>query len=269
MRYTVNKISEQSGLSRQTIREYADAGILSCTVDEKNNYRYFDADAVNRMNAVRRLSLMGFSREEVCELVGAMPVAGFEEAVGRRLLAVREEARRYGEIAELLTELREGSALVRSLGPEDMVLRDVGPLYCLDYRRNEELLLDGKEGARLLNAWMEQAMYTKNYSPCPHILEERQMEEHIIGLVVEASYAGHFPLEAPVFRRERAQCACFSFEHDDEMHPKPRSAAFYREKMAAAGLKPAGEAFIIGYLPLGENGKKKFITLLHIPVERV
>lgn len=267
MRYTVNTISKQSGLSSQTIRSYADDGMLSCTVNTENNYRYFDADAVNRVSATRRLSLLGFSYGQVRDLVAALPPEEFDSVIDSQIADHERALLRHTEILSLLKQLKEGSGEARSLPENGFVLRETGPFYCLDYRKNHELLLSGEKEQQLLNAWMDLALYTRNYTPCPGLLSGKGMRDHVIGLIIDARYGAYFPLEPPVKKIDCTRCACFSFRHDDAMHPQPQPAEFYLEQLSAAGLEPAGEAFIIGYVPVRMENKKRFITTLHIPVK--
>lgn len=267
MRYTVDKISRHSGLSPQTIRNYADAGMLSYTVDEKNRYRYFDADAVNRASAVRRLKMMDFPMEDVRLLIKGQTPEQFDRLMDEQIARNEREITRRLEVLEILRENRDGLRRALQLG-EGMLIEEAGPYYCLDYRRGNELLLTGSENLNLLNAWMDQALYTRNYTPLPTILDEQRSPEHVVGLLIDARHAAHVPIEGPVYRRERSLCAIFALHHDERMTPLPKEAGFYRKKLDAAGVEACAEAFLIGSIPVCIDGRKRFVTTLYIPVRR-
>ena len=71
---TVSLLSRLSGLSPQTIRNYADLGLIEVQEDVSNGYRYFSASSINQTYAVRRLSELGFlpGSEIACLLVSPL-----------------------------------------------------------------------------------------------------------------------------------------------------------------------------------------------------
>ncbi|MDO4549242.1 MAG: MerR family transcriptional regulator, partial [Clostridia bacterium] len=102
MNYKIGTISRQSGLAVQTIREYADRGLLEMDKDDKSNYRYFDANAVNKTSAIRRLRMMGFTLDEVSDILSNATHERYHQFVGDLIERTRRRIESLEEIRGLL-----------------------------------------------------------------------------------------------------------------------------------------------------------------------
>lgn len=119
----------------------------------------------------------------------------------------------------------------------------------------------------LLTQWMDQALYTRNYSPMPMAALEGAQVDHVIGLAIPEKYASHVPLTQPVYRRPPQRCALFCIRHDDGPALLGEGAQKVRRYMAENKLTVCGQPYFIGELPVFEAGEKVFYGWLFIPVE--
>ena len=58
-----------TNVSTKAIRIYEAKGLLASYRDETNNYRYFDEDAIVRMQKIEVLKYLGFSLEDIGKIV--------------------------------------------------------------------------------------------------------------------------------------------------------------------------------------------------------
>ena len=66
---TVNKLARQSGVNPQTVRYYEREGVLPRAPRTPGGYRSFPPDCVARVRFVKRAQELGFSLDEVKELL--------------------------------------------------------------------------------------------------------------------------------------------------------------------------------------------------------
>lgn len=267
MKYTVKRISEQSGLAMQTIREYADRGMIGVNVDEQNRYRYFEANALNQTGAARRLRMMGFSLDETEEILVSASCRRYEEMLDELIVRQQEILEYQTHVTQMLKHHKHITKTI-ARKDRDGWLEDVPAMYCLDYRKNHTLMCDDEASRQLLNQWMAQAVFTRNYSPYPVCLLEGGAADHVIGLIIPETYAKYVPKDAPVYRREGGLHACFCIRHDDHMHILPDGPEYIVSYLRSSGLIITGEPYFIGQIPLFENGEKVFYATLYIPVKK-
>lgn len=66
----IGEIADYFGVSRKTIRLYEKKGIIKpVEVDAQNGYRYYSTEQIQQMNAVLELKAMGFSLDEIKDIV--------------------------------------------------------------------------------------------------------------------------------------------------------------------------------------------------------
>ena len=267
MKYTVKSISEHSGLAMQTIREYADRGMIGVNVDGQNRYRYFEANALNQTGAARRLRMMGFSLDETEEILVSVSCERYEEMLDALIERQQALLTYQAELVDLLRGHRHAAELTRRQTCEGW-LEDVPAMYCFDYRKNHTLMCDDEPSRQLLNQWMAQAAFTRNYSPYPEALFEGGAADHVIGLIIPEKYAKYVPLESPVYRRKGGLHACFVIRHDDRMNILPDGPAPVLRFLEENALEVCAQPYFIGNVPFAENGGKQFYATLYIPVKK-
>lgn len=66
---TVGKLARQSGVAIETLRYYERRGLLPEAERTAAGYRLFRADTVRRLRFIRRAQTLGFSLDEIAELL--------------------------------------------------------------------------------------------------------------------------------------------------------------------------------------------------------
>lgn len=66
----IGEISNRSGVSRDTIRYYEKLGLLTIeSRDRENNYKHYGRQAVDRLTQIQRLKDVGFTLNEIRQLL--------------------------------------------------------------------------------------------------------------------------------------------------------------------------------------------------------
>ena len=89
----IGEIAEFFGLSHKAIRLYEKKGIIKpAKVDQATGYRYYSADQVKQLNALVELKSLGFSLNEIKEIIGgAMTVEKLMDALREKRQDWEEE----------------------------------------------------------------------------------------------------------------------------------------------------------------------------------
>ena len=66
---TIGELAAAAGVNVQTVRYYERRGILSAPERTASGYRTYDAEALDRLRFIRRAQELGFSLEEISELL--------------------------------------------------------------------------------------------------------------------------------------------------------------------------------------------------------
>ncbi|MGO2534214.1 MerR family transcriptional regulator [Arthrobacter rhombi] len=113
----IGELAERTGLSLRTIRHYDDVGLLPASARTDGGFRVFTETDVDRLTHIKAMKPLGFSLEEITELLSIVeepaPEAGRSNRAGHFLDRARHEreklARYLDQADELITEL-EGLA---------------------------------------------------------------------------------------------------------------------------------------------------------------
>jgi len=65
----IGELAEKTGLSLRTIRHYDDVGLLKPTGRTDGGFRLYTADDLRRLMLIRRMKPLGFSLDEMVELL--------------------------------------------------------------------------------------------------------------------------------------------------------------------------------------------------------
>ena len=116
----IGEVSKQSGIGIEALRFYEKSGLLDKPSRTYSGYRVYDADVLERLAFIKRAQVLGFSLEEIRQIIadarkGESPCDEVREIVRQRLEELDErlrEMRRYRkELAETLEEWdQEGHA---------------------------------------------------------------------------------------------------------------------------------------------------------------
>lgn len=102
----IGQLAQRAGVAVDTVRYYESHGVLPHPARAPSGYRRYDADDVARLRFVRRAKALGFTLNEICELLAlssrpADDMAGLKAAANEKLADVEHK------LAEL-TRIRDG-----------------------------------------------------------------------------------------------------------------------------------------------------------------
>ena len=112
----IAELEQRTGVNRHTLRYYEKAGLLQEVERRGNNYRDYPEKAVERVDMVRQLKVLGFSLREIREVLDALRSDSIDCEQGAVLMAEKKAA-----VDDKIRELKQVSAL---LGREQQRLEE-------------------------------------------------------------------------------------------------------------------------------------------------
>ncbi|WP_448098210.1 heavy metal-responsive transcriptional regulator [Luteibacter yeojuensis] len=109
---TIGRIAQSAGVAIDTIRFYEREGLLPEPRRRPSGYREYDQSAVSRLRFIRRAKDLGFTLEEIRELLALSAdrhggVEGVRERAAARLHAIDERIAELQRVRDGLAELVE------------------------------------------------------------------------------------------------------------------------------------------------------------------
>ena len=109
-RLTVGKAAKLAGVSADTIRYYQRRGLLPDQERLGSGYRVFSAEAVRTLRFIKRTQALGFSLDEIRELLVFRADHGascreVKEAASRKVEVINKKIRDLSAIRDVLTRL--------------------------------------------------------------------------------------------------------------------------------------------------------------------
>lgn len=103
----IGELSEQSGLSCDSIRFYEKRGLLSLPNRTSSGYRDYSGEALQRLTFVRKARELGFTLKETAQLMSLAldQGAGAEDVYSQALLKISELDRRISAMQEMRAAL--------------------------------------------------------------------------------------------------------------------------------------------------------------------
>jgi DNA-binding transcriptional MerR regulator len=123
----IGQVAERTGLSLRTIRFYEESGLVVPTARTEGGFRLYSDDDVARLEVIKRMKPLGFTLEEMRELLtllaelAAAPAAGRERLVDR--LQMFHEAARV-RVDALRAELAVAEDFAATLADRLSAVRD-------------------------------------------------------------------------------------------------------------------------------------------------
>lgn len=68
----IGELAERTGLSLRTIRHYDDVGLLPATARSDGGFRIYSEDDFERLMVITQMKPLGFSLEEMAEILDAL-----------------------------------------------------------------------------------------------------------------------------------------------------------------------------------------------------
>lgn len=104
----IGQLASRAGVNIDTVRYYERAGLLPEPPRRPSGYRAYDDGAVRRLRFIRRAKTLGFTLEEIGELLSISAkrdVRAVKRAAKRKLLAVDERLAELQRIRDALAGL--------------------------------------------------------------------------------------------------------------------------------------------------------------------
>ncbi len=108
--FTIGKLAKQSGIGVETLRYYERRGLLKPLRRTASGYRIYNAEAGQRLQFVRRAQALGFSLDEITELLhmNARPetsAAEVKQLTRAKILDIESRIRDLQRMRDALLEL--------------------------------------------------------------------------------------------------------------------------------------------------------------------
>ena len=108
----VSGVAKQAELPARTVRFYADIGLLRPIARGENGYRFFGADAVERVQLLRRAVHLGLPLREIKDVMDIAETSdcadahkAFAKALRMRIGAIEQQLRELASMRDQLVDL--------------------------------------------------------------------------------------------------------------------------------------------------------------------
>ena len=111
----INELSKKTGISVHTIRFYEKSGLIKGKRDEtvrSNNYFHYDDETVEKLELVRDAKSIGFTIQEIGQLMDAwynnkLSIAEKLTVLDEKLQSIDEKIRQLTEMKAIVSEFKE------------------------------------------------------------------------------------------------------------------------------------------------------------------
>ena len=105
--YTIGELAEAAGVPRSTLRYYERSGLMAPTGRTDGNYRYYDAEALERLRFIRAAQAAGFTLTDVSGLLdlrdgSRAPCREVETLIEKRLAEITAKRKELCSLEEVL-----------------------------------------------------------------------------------------------------------------------------------------------------------------------
>ena len=119
--FHIGELAERVGLSLRTVRYYEEMGLLTPEKRTEGGFRLFTDEHVQRLALIKQMKPLGFTVQEMCELLEARDTAGAELTGAAERAAAQERLAAFATAAgERVEKLRDqltlAEAFAESLG---------------------------------------------------------------------------------------------------------------------------------------------------------
>ena len=111
----IGELAERTGLSLRTIRHYDEVGLLPATARTDGGFRVYSEDDFERLMVIKQMKPLGFSLEEMAEILGLLAPQD------------REGTGNDGRLAEYLEKaVHQRAKMARNLAQADEFIHRLG-----------------------------------------------------------------------------------------------------------------------------------------------
>lgn len=106
---TIGKLAKMAGVTNDTVRFYERCGLIDTVGRSDSNYRLYRAEDVNRLRFIRRSKELGFSLNEIKDLLALSRDPGATKADIRARTEKKAESirKKIDDLAKMLTALEQ------------------------------------------------------------------------------------------------------------------------------------------------------------------
>jgi len=109
---SISRVADAAGVNLQTVRYYEREGLLPPAPRTAANYRAFPPESVRRIRFIKRAQELGFTLQEIRELMALTPEAG-DDCATVRALAKEKVSQIKAKVASLNRMRRTLERLIR------------------------------------------------------------------------------------------------------------------------------------------------------------
>lgn len=110
----IGELAERTGLSLRTIRHYDEVGLLPARARTDGGFRVYSEDDFERLAVIKQMKPLGFSLEEMSEILGLL--AGGPDAPGSADRLVEIQGRATHQRAKMARSLAQADDFIAMLG---------------------------------------------------------------------------------------------------------------------------------------------------------
>ena len=127
----IGEAAERAGLSLRTVRYYEEVGLLEPAKRTDGGFRLYTSEHVDRLGLIKRMKPLGFTVQQMRELLDARDILRATDATQDAREAARDSLTEYAALAaaacdDMRTKVARGDQLVQQLLRESQGLR-LGP----------------------------------------------------------------------------------------------------------------------------------------------
>ena len=116
---TIGRVAAQAGVNLETLRYYERRGLLPKPARGRSGYRLFRPDDVRRVKFIKHAQMLGFSLNEIAELLSlrvdrGTTCADIKQRAEKKILAINEKIQGLKHMKKALSAM---SASCRGRGP--------------------------------------------------------------------------------------------------------------------------------------------------------
>ncbi|MFD1735022.1 MerR family transcriptional regulator [Bacillus salitolerans] len=100
--YTIGKLSKSTGVTVRTLDYYDEIGLITPSAKTSGGHRLYDEDDVMRLERVLALKYMGFSLEQIKDILRESP-STWQQSIQQQLEMIRREQERLKMLEQALT----------------------------------------------------------------------------------------------------------------------------------------------------------------------
>ncbi len=256
MKYLLGTVAHILGVTKGTVRNYEKLGLIQSERDPQNNYRYYRFEDVDELRKIRSFRNMGFSLEEIRELMAGGDLETIERELAHKKKELAEEKRKLEIQLENVDSVKTRLGLLEKVGEITRVERPW--LFWIPAEGEDE----DEQGA-----WTE-AMPDTSISP---LFERKDGKMRArVGFCAEKEIFYRRKLPGGRYLREFSPCLCarqvIAYHapqndiYEEEIFEKMKSY------LCDCGLKEPQEFIGRGIFTLGQGEERTFYAEIWSPL---